>query len=467
MKQAIDYFDQWVAFRQRYLRIPGVQVAVQSGDDLLLSAAYGDADSASRTALTTEHLFRVASHSKTFTATAIVQLAETGALRLDDAASVWVDYLADTTLADVTIRELLAHQSGIIRDGREGDFWQLGRPFLDETQLRDTLLDSSAAVLTPNERFKYSNITYSLLGVIVAAASGMPYSQYVTERIVNRLGLVNTGPELDQKRLGEYATGHSSLAYADHRIPIEHVDTRAMSAATGFYSTASDLVKYFAGHFLGNQVLLPDRWKRQMQQPISDVIGGDSYGLGMNVRTVGDRQLVGHGGGYPGHITASIADAEAAVAVTVLTNAIDGPADQLAVAAFKLIDLAGTDVSDDRAPRFTGRYASLWGVLDIVALGDKLYAISPSAPDPTELLTELEIVDEKSLRVTKSPGTSSFGETWVFDFATDGTVRSFAGGSGMTQVPLATVQLPDRFEVGVPNTFSGPAIGSENSSTLS
>lgn len=463
IREAIDYFDQWVQFRQGYLRVPGVQVAVQSGGDLMLSSAYGYADIASRTALTTDHLFRIASHSKTFTATAILQLAEAGTLRLDDPVSAWVDYLADTALADVTIRELLAHQSGIIRDGQEGDFWQLGRPFLDQEQLRDTLLDSSAAVLPPNERFKYSNITYSLLGLIVESAAGMPYNQFVTEHIVNRLGLTKTGPELDQERLDEYATGYSCLAYANRRIPIEHVDTRAMSAATGFYSTASDLVKYFASHFLGDPILLSDRWKRQMQQPISDVVDGDNYGLGMNVRTVGDRKLIGHGGGYPGHITASIADSEAGVAVTVLTNAIDGPADQLAVTAFKLIDLAGSNDSADGAARFTGRYASLWGVLDIVALGDKLYAINPAAPDPTELLTELEIVDQNSLRVTKTSGTSSFGETWVFDFAPDGAVRSFAGGSGMTQVPLATIELPDHFQAGVPNTFSRPARSSARS----
>jgi CubicO group peptidase (beta-lactamase class C family) len=146
--------------------------------------------------LSTEHLFRVASHSKTFTATAVFQLLEAGRLRLDDAASTWLPFLDGSPIAGVTVRQLLAHTSGIIRDGKDSDYWQLARPCPDAAELREISLDD-AAVLPPAERFKYSNIAYSLLGSVIEAASGQPYNTYVTEQIVVRLGLRNTGPELD------------------------------------------------------------------------------------------------------------------------------------------------------------------------------------------------------------------------------------------------------------------------------
>src|SRR5262249_46798898 len=144
--------------------------------------------------------------------------------------------------------------------------WQLAHAFPDEDRLRDILLDDGAGVLPANERFKYSNIGYSMLGLIVAAASGQPYHVFVQENIVEALSLENTGPEYDPVRAGDYATGYTALSYADHRIPIDHVDTAAMAAATGFFSTAEDLVHYVAAHFHGDTRLVSDATKRLMQR---------------------------------------------------------------------------------------------------------------------------------------------------------------------------------------------------------
>src|SRR4051794_31463281 len=129
------------------------------------------ADAAAGVALTTSHRFRIASHSKTFTATAIVRLAERGILRLDDRLDRWLPELAAADIAGVTLRELLAHGGGLVRDGWDGDHWQLARPFPDAAELRRIASDD-AQVLVRNERFKYSNVGFSLLGAVIEAASG-------------------------------------------------------------------------------------------------------------------------------------------------------------------------------------------------------------------------------------------------------------------------------------------------------
>src|SRR3954449_8274171 len=90
---AASYADRWVAYQQRLREIPAVTLAVRHGDDLILSSAYGYANVENGTPVTTEHIFRVASHSKWFTATAIMQLKEQGKLRLDDPLGEYIPWL--------------------------------------------------------------------------------------------------------------------------------------------------------------------------------------------------------------------------------------------------------------------------------------------------------------------------------------------------------------------------------------
>src|SRR4051812_33279586 len=168
---AAPYLESCREHRRRRSRVPGVQAAVRIGDRLVLDTALGVADVGTGQPLTPEHLFRIASHSKTFTATAVLQLVEAGRLRLDDPVARWVPTLAGTGLAPVTVRELLGHQGGVIRDGRDNDHWQLLQPFPDEAVLL-RIAAEEGAVFGRNEHFKYSNIGYSLLGLVIEAVTG-------------------------------------------------------------------------------------------------------------------------------------------------------------------------------------------------------------------------------------------------------------------------------------------------------
>jgi CubicO group peptidase (beta-lactamase class C family) len=452
---ACRYFDSWVAFRLHAENVPGVQAAVLHEDDVVLSTAHGVSSVATDEPLTDRHLFRIASHSKTFTATAVMQLVERGVVRLDDTVVQWIPDLVESPISSVTVRELVSHAGGVIRDGRDGDFWQLYRSFPDRSELL-RVAAADAAVLPRNERFKYSNIGFSLLGLVIEAASAQSYNDYVAEHIVGRLGLLNTGPEYVPSRAPEYAGGHSALSYADTRIPIDHVDTAAMAPATGFFSTASDLVQYTSAHFEHDERLLGDDAKRQMQHAEWDVGGTDtSYGLGFAIATIGDRRVLGHGGGYPGHITRTFFDPVDRLSVSVLTNAIDGPALAWATAAIRLIDLAAADQGGERRPSdelapYCGRYASLWGVYDIVALGGRLYQLDPSVADPVMSPTRLEVIDDATLGIASTPGYGSRGERISYEFADDGSVASVRAGSGTTALPIDAFRdaLQGRVRVG-------------------
>ncbi|WP_460707127.1 serine hydrolase domain-containing protein [Luteococcus sediminum] len=430
--------------RQRdFSHTPGVQVAIRVGDELGASFALGSSNLRTGEGLTTAHLFHIASHSKTFTATAVLQLVEAGRLRLDDAVEQWIEELAGSPMARVTVRELLGHQSGVNRDGSDSDYWQLDGDFPD----RDGVLAFAReqAVFEPNQHFKYSNIGYSLLGLVIEAASGQSYFDYVIEHIVDPLGLVSTGPEVPAERRSELAGAHGiRLDAADERAVIDDVPSNAEAAATGFYSTAEEVTRYLVCHSFGRDELLSDASKRLMQRRESRITRGGErfYGLGFQMVEVNGRMLVGHSGGWPGHITQSWLDAESGLCVSVLTNTLGGPASQWATQIVRLLDRiveaegpGPAEVPEGIDPTsFTGRYCCLWGIEDIALLGTRLYVIPASSTTPHEDATVLKVVDDCTLRAEPEDSYGATGEDYLFTRDAHGRVRSVRQG-GMTSWP--------------------------------
>jgi CubicO group peptidase (beta-lactamase class C family) len=440
----VTYADQWVAYRQAAREIPGVALAVQLDQELLFSKAYGSANLENNVELTPRHLFRVASHSKMFTATAIMQLVEQGRVRLDDPLATYIPWLvAQERLKAVTIRQVLNHAAGIIRDGSDADHWQLENPFPDGAELR-RLVEDGGAVLNANETFKYSNIGYSLLGVVIEAAGGMPYNAYVKQHIVDRLGLGDTGPEPDTAAQQRLVTGYTARRFGLPRRPIPFIDTHAMSAATGFYSTAADLCRFGTAHFLGNEELLSDASKREMQHPYWKVEQAEThYGLGFAIQTIGERRVVGHGGGFPGQSTSTLIDPVDRLVVVVLINANEANASgaPIATTVVKILDFALKQTSAPAEPgapreRYTGRFYNMWGPTDVVGLGGSLIAVSPEADDPVQHVTELRVIDEQALRITATSGYSSPGETIRYLRDAAGDTTSIVAG-GLTSYPEA------------------------------
>ncbi len=450
LRDGVAYADQWVEYQQDRRDMPGVAVAIWHGDGLLLSRGYGYADLERQIPMTPRHIFRVASHSKTFTATAVMQLMEQGKLRLDDRLALsipWLEQQGD--LARVTIRQALSHSTGLVRDGNDADYWQLDAKFPDGDGLR-RLAEDGGAALAANEAFKYSNIGYGLLGLVIEAAAGMPYHEYVRRHIVDRLGLLDTGPETDAHARERLVTGYTARRLGLSRRPIPDVATGALAPATGFYSTAEDLCRYAAAHFFGDDTLLGDAAKREMQQPSWRIDGSDErYGLGFSISELGERRMVGHGGAFPGHATRTLFDPRDRLAVAVLTNEIGGPAALLARTVVRIIDFAlGQSQAVQGRPsvsydRFTGRFVNMWGVTDVAAFGDALVALNPDADDPLTPVTRLAVEDDDTLRITAASGYGAPGETMRYLRDDQGRVtRVIAGGVSLYPLDIFRERQP-------------------------
>jgi D-alanyl-D-alanine carboxypeptidase len=427
LDRALRYVASWLGYRHPTADVPGYAVAVSHRGRVLLDEAWGRG-------LRSGDPFRIASHSKSFTATAVLQLAEAGRLRLDDPVVGHVPWLAehpDPRFGALTVRQLLCHGAGVIRDGLDADYWQLARPFPDAGQFRRELLDAEL-VTDANVALKYSNFGYTLLGLVVEAAAGRPYHDYVRGHILDPLRLSGTGPDVGAGVPARLVTGHGRRAAGGTRPALPVVDTRAMAPATGFYGTAADLCRFFSAHFVGSGKLLSDESKREMQRvhwharvPGVEHVDVD-YALGLILERIGERRTFGHSGGFPGHITKTAADPADGLVVCVLTNCIDGPARDMLHGIYKAIDFfqrfSGQALSR-RLRRFEGRYLNLWSSYDLVAAGEGAVLASPDTWSPFSEPDRLEVLDATTLRIADTSSFGSQGELVRFSLR-DGVVVS-------------------------------------------
>ncbi|HVF20364.1 MAG TPA: serine hydrolase domain-containing protein [Mycobacteriales bacterium] len=436
---AVDYADRWLEYQLRTRRCPGVTAAVRLGGELLLSTAHGLADIDSATPMRPDHVFRIASHSKTVTATLVAQLVEQEVLRYDDRVVQHLPWLGDDakTLGRTTLRDLLSHSTGVYRDGEAGDFWQFDGDFPDEPTLRAMATDR-AQVLPANQQFKYSNVGFALLGQVLEVVTGSSYADLVRERIARPLGLPGLVAELTGE-VGPMATGYTSRRFGMSRVALPHTTTGAYVAATGCCATAENLALFAEAHCFGVPGLLSDDAKRVMQQPLWAVEGEKQhYALGLQCFDVGPRSVLGHGGAFPGFITATRFDPSESLVVVVLTNAIDGPAAELANGIVRLIDSAHDGdgpAAEPDADRFAGRFYSVWGVTDIVRIGRRLVAVDLDRIDPSDHQTVLRPISDDELEIVSTSGLRNPGEQVCYDFADDGSVRSIRFGA-QTLLPL-------------------------------
>lgn len=443
LKKACKYLDIWLETKRRDVRTPGLTVAISHRGKIVYDKAFGFANLAKNEKMTPDRIFRVASHSKMFTATSILMLQEQGRIQIDEPVVKYATWLAkhdDKRWQNVTLRQLLSHSAGVIRDGQDSDYWQLLRPFPNREQFKKELL-AADLVVDNNTEMKYSNFGFTLLGLVVEEVSGQTYNDFVRKNIVEVLGLRNTGPDLNDEIVGKLTTGYTREFGDGKRIPIEPIDTHAMSAATGFCSTAADLCVFANALMVGSGKLLSDETKKEMQREqwkVKNSTVKEAYGLGIDHETICEKRFIGHSGGFPGNITRTIFNADDELAIVVLTNCTGGPAGSLAAGAYSIIKWFDDNFAKEPKRdlgRFDGHFATLWGENVVASSGDRIVSTSPNEWRPFDSAETLEYVDENTLRIEKCNGYASRGELIKYDFDGD-KVRKIVD-SGTTMIPAA------------------------------
>jgi CubicO group peptidase (beta-lactamase class C family) len=272
-------------------------VLIADGDNVLFERQVGVADPATGAQVTADTRFNMASTGKLFTTVSVLQLVQAGKLDLDAPVGRYLpDWPVQQVRDGVTLRQLLLHTSGL------KSYW--GPDFTARRAMLRTLADYRPLLATepafaPGSQWQYSNIGFQLLGLIIEAASGQSYYDYVAAHIFRPASMRDSGyfemdgqaPRVAVPRRGGTGSDH------DDRLPVP--EPRG-GAAGGGYSTPRDLLRFHRA--LTGGVLLDARHLDLLFAPVTLPPGtrAPPHGLGMLRYAVDDDVAYGHPGGAPG-----------------------------------------------------------------------------------------------------------------------------------------------------------------------
>ena len=441
---AIRLFSAWMDGQMAYRGLPGVVVGVVADQELVWAQGFGFADIDANRPMALDTRFRMASHSKLFTATAIMQLREQGQVHLDDPVSEYLPWFqlpaAEPGDPPITIEHLLTHSSGLPREaGSHWTTWDF--PTREEII---GLMPERQAAYSPEVRWKYSNLAYTLAGMVVEVVSGEVWSDYVEANIFEPLGMNASSVDREDRAM---AVGYGRRMPDGTRELIPFVDARGMAAATGLTSTVEDMAKFVSAQFRkgarGEGRILSTASLREMHRVRmleSDWTRGN--GIGFAVTRIEDKVYVGHGGGYPGYTTQTQIQLDSKVGVIVLTNTNDSNPGDIALQLMSTVGEAVAEATSvepdviawDRSwERFAGLYRCRWGDAQVVLLNERLVIITPNGPN-VEDPVELEPLGDGLFRFVAPTGGGAVGE--VVRFVEEGgqVVRMITGDSFVDRV---------------------------------
>lgn len=412
LQPAIGYIRNWIEFQMRTSQQPGCIVAIAHRGKVVAEFAFGHANLATGEKLTPRHRFRIASHSKSFTAAGIMKLREQRKLRLDDSVGQYVKGL-HREVAETTIAQILSHSAGLVRDGMAGGQFSESRPFLSTEELIADL--KSPPLIEPNTRFKYSNHGFGLIGLVIEAITGQPYRVWIEREIVAAAGLRETQSDMPLAKGPPFARGHSPRLPVGRLIIPGENRLNAITPAGGFVSTAADLARFFAQlapnakRSVLSAASRREMTRRHWRNPHSSI--ENYYGLGIMSGNLGGWDCFGHSGGLQGYISRTCVIPGHEVSISILTNATDGWAGFWLEGALHIMRAFATrGVPKRRVRDWTGRWWSPWGAVDLVPMGNLVIAGNPHALNPFLDATEIEVTGRDTGRISLAAGYASHGE---------------------------------------------------------
>lgn len=298
-------------------RLPSVSAAVFRHGEIVWQEAIGLAEVEQGEDATPEHRYRIGSITKTFTAVAIMQLRDEGALALDALIRTVVPEFPPGP----TFAQALAHLTGIQREP-PGEIWETMNAPSREQLLAG--LEDAEQVLHPGETWHYSNLAFAILGEAIVRLSGS-YAEHLRTRILEPLGLERTSLSSTSPTATPYYV--HPWTQVVHREPSFDAD-ESTAAAGWLWSTTGDLARW--GDFLcvGEPTVLDAASLDDMcrVRVMIDPEWRRAWGLGLELVREGDRVLVGHGGAMPGFLAGVYVDRGARIGATVLLNTSAGGA---------------------------------------------------------------------------------------------------------------------------------------------
>ena len=342
-KDYADVVEKLRPFIQQQMaekELPALSIAIIYDQQIVWAEGFGMADPKSKTPATADTVYRIGSVSKLFTDIAIMQLVERGELNLDAPIT---DYLPDFHPRNpfgtpITLRQLMSHRSGLLREPPVGNYFETSQPTLAATvhSLNDTDL-----VFAPNTHTKCSNAAIAVVGYLLEARGHEAFAKYLRSSVLAPMGLRHSSFEPEPAIVAGLAKGemwtYDGLTFEAPTFQL------GMTPAGSMYSTVNDL-----GHFVSvllaqgkteNGAILKPATLEQMWSPQFPNPGGRGFGLGFIVRSLDGHRLVGHGGAIYGFATTVdlLPEDKVGVVVVATKDAVNAVTERIGEESLRLV----------------------------------------------------------------------------------------------------------------------------------
>ena len=324
---ALGRLSDWITRRMARDATPGLSLAITDRTGVVHAAAFGLADVAAGLPTTPAHLFEIGSIGKSFTAVALLQLADEGKVDLQAPVTEYLPWFSVRSDHEpIRLHDLLSHTAGITA----------GIDFAPASAIQVWSLRDAVAATPPGTYFHYSNLGYKVLGEVLRAVTGKTYGPTIQRRILDPLGLVDSVPTITSDVRPRLAVGYGPR-YDDRPWwpgqPLAPATWLETDTADGCLAmTAADLVTYLRmllnrGVHERGRVLSEEGFARLTQRAIA--ADGPSeenwYGYGVNTAVEDGRTFIWHGGGMVGYFAGMVGDLDSGLGAVALVNGPGSP----------------------------------------------------------------------------------------------------------------------------------------------
>ena len=324
----IDTIDSFVERTCSRWNIPGMTFVLIKNDSIVTCKNFGVLEKRKSDKVNCKTNFRLSSMSKSFTAIAVLQLAQKGLINLNAPVINYLPMFAsrDSERSDrITVSQLLSHTSGIPRNafglqlagGTEKD------EYLQVKQLKKIKLTAN-----PGEHFEYSDFNFYVLQALVSHCAKEPFVVYMEKNVFRQMGMLRTGYYDSVSVYGNLATGHNPRK--DIFQPLYYTNPYTINGGDGVYSNGEDMARYI--RFLtnngsyGNDTVLSEKYFSKLFQDHAKA----NYGYGWCVKHEHHTLQIQHSGESPNYTSEIYVYPEKKLGFVILCNAYDNVAYQMA-----------------------------------------------------------------------------------------------------------------------------------------
>jgi CubicO group peptidase (beta-lactamase class C family)/D-alanyl-D-alanine dipeptidase len=321
--------------------VPAISVALVVGSTIVWAKGFGVADPDENVPATAETVYRVGSVSKLFTDIGIMKLQEDGKVDLDTPIERYLPGFRPHNPFDrpITLRMLMAHRSGLVREPPVGHYFDPTGPTLAATV---ESLNRTRLVYEPGTRIKYSNAGVAVAGYVIERLEGRPFAAWLQSQVLAPMGLTRSGFEPTPELTSRLASAR--MWTYDGRIFTAPSFEPGMAPAGSMYSTVLDLGRFLSvlfarGRVDGRQLLRSATLARMWEPQFAGRDQLEGYGLGFRISNLNGQRRLGHGGAIYGFATelGLLPDSDLGVVVTASLDAANTVTTRVADLGLRLL----------------------------------------------------------------------------------------------------------------------------------